>query len=369
MSTVQVNLGGRSYPIRIVPELWDALAGAFEPGTRILVVTDTHVARLYGPLCLRTIRAAGSRPTLVAIPPGERSKRMAVAERICREAVRHGQDRRSMMVALGGGVVGDLAGFVAAVLYRGISLVQAPTTLLAMVDSSVGGKTAVDLPEGKNLVGAFYQPKWVGIGLSVLATLPEREYRCGLAEVVKYGVIRDAAFFEEIERETDALLRRDLHVLEKVVTRCCQIKAEVVSADEHETGLRAILNFGHTLGHALELCGGYRRWRHGEAVALGMRFAACLSVRERQFPTDQYRRLVILLARLGLPVAWPRGAAPVPWPRLRNAMSTDKKARGGVPRFVLVERLGSAVWGCEVPESRLRAAFEAMREENRVGDP
>jgi 3-dehydroquinate synthase len=269
-----------------------------------------------------------------------------------------GLDRRGVVVALGGGVVGDLAGFLAATWLRGVRLVQAPTTLLAMVDSSVGGKTGINLPQGKNLVGAFYQPVEVDIDLRTLATLPEREYRSGLAEVVKYGVIRDAGLFADLEAGADRLMARDVTLLADIVARCCRIKADVVAGDETESGPRAILNFGHTLGHALETVRGYGTWAHGEAVAAGMAYAGEVSIRRCGFPSDDNRRLRRLLERLGLPVDWRAGGdTATDWAAMHAAMARDKKTQAGVVRFVLARRIGEAAFGCEVGADMLEDAF------------
>jgi len=229
------------------------------------------------------------------------------------------------------------------------------------VDSAVGGKTGVNLEQGKNLVGAFHQPVGVVADLATLKTLPDREYRSGLAEVVKYGVIWDATFFTQLETGADKLAARDLDFLEAVVGRCCEIKSEIVAVDERESGVRAILNFGHTFGHALEKVAGYGRWLHGEAVAAGMVYAAEVSVLEKGFPAEDGQRLALLLERLGLKVERGGPRFSWAWPDVRQAMSTDKKARGNAPRFVLAERLGAAVYGCEVAEATLEAAFRSLQ--------
>jgi 3-dehydroquinate synthase len=277
-----------------------------------------------------------------------------MVEELYAKALSVGFDRRSVIVALGGGVVGDLAGFVAGTLLRGVRFIQVPTTLLAMVDSSVGGKTGVNLPQGKNLVGVFHQPVEVVADLDTLKTLPEREYLSGLAEVIKYGVIRDAAFFERLEARLDRLRARDADELEEVVARCCEIKAAVVSSDERETGERAILNFGHTLAHALENVGGYSRWLHGEAVAIGMAFAARLSEQQAGLPAADRQRIEAMLAALRLPVRVDQMA----WEAVRHAMQLDKKVWRRLPRFALAERLGHAVFGREVPEEILIQTFK-----------
>jgi 3-dehydroquinate synthase len=352
--TVRVELGSRSYDIRIGSGM--ASGGALAGAGRVLLVSDSNVAPLHADACERALAARGLTVRRCVIPAGEESKSLAQLSALYDAAVAAGLDRRGAMVALGGGVVGDLTGFAAATYLRGVPFVQVPTSLLAMVDSSVGGKTGINLPHGKNLVGAFYQPVEVTIDLNTLTTLPEREYRSGLAEVVKYGVIRDAAFFAELEAGVPRLLARDPALLGDVVARCCRIKAEVVASDETESGPRAILNFGHTLAHALETALGYGTWTHGEAVSAGMVYAAEVSVRQTGLPRESAARLRRLLAALGLPVDW-RGEGAVSWEAARAVMARDKKACAGVVRFVLARGLGSVQYGCEVPEAVLRDVF------------
>ena len=354
---VQVRLGERSYPIRIgrglLPRLGEACAAA-GLGRSGLVVTDGHVGPLYARTCTDSLAAAGFVVQALELPPGESSKAWNFLLSLYGRALEAGLDRRSFVVALGGGVVGDLAGFMAATYLRGIAFVQAPTSLLAMVDSAVGGKTGINLPQGKNLVGAFHQPVLVQADLSTLATLPARELAAGLAEVVKYGVIRDAAFFARLEALAPELRAARPEALEEIVARCCELKAEVVGLDEREGGLRAILNFGHTLGHAVEKAAGYGGgFLHGEAVAVGMVYASQLSVQLAGLAPAEHERLRALLLALGLPVAAP-GLA---WPELRAAMAVDKKSEGRVPRFVLAGRIGSATPGREVPERALEEAW------------
>lgn len=353
--TVRVELKERSYDIQVGTEL--ALASAMGAGAA-LIVTDSNVDPLYGAQCERQLLAAGVRVARAVIPAGEASKDLHWAGVLYAKAVAAGLDRKSAIVALGGGVVGDLAGFVAATYLRGIRFIQVPTTLLAMVDSSVGGKTGINLPEGKNLVGCFHQPVAVVADLATLRSLPQREYVSGLAEVVKYGVIWDAGLFRDLESSVRGLLDRNTELLDRIVARCCEIKAEVVAMDEHEVGPRAILNFGHTLGHALEKATGYGRLLHGEAVAIGMVYAAYLSTGLKGFADDEYTRLVSLLKSLGLPVKAEGGGGA--WPDVREAMTTDKKASQRVPRFVLAERLGGVVIGCEAPEDRLKEAWDVI---------
>ncbi|HSR88618.1 MAG TPA: 3-dehydroquinate synthase, partial [Pontiella sp.] len=268
-----------------------------------------------------------------------------------------GLDRKSFIVALGGGVIGDLAGYVAATYLRGIPFVQVPTSLLAMVDSSVGGKTGINLPEGKNLVGAFYQPQRVLADLQALKTLPAREYRAGLAEVVKYGIIFDAPFFDFLEENIEKISDvGNVDLLANVVGRCCEIKADVVAKDEREGGLRAILNFGHTAGHALEKAAGYGEYVHGEAVAIGSVFAARASVALTGLAQGECDRIEKMFTDLGLPVKAPEYS----WPELRNALSVDKKTVGGMPRFVLASKIGTVSIGNEIPEDLMEQIWNSL---------
>ena len=354
---VHVDLRERSYDIGIGAGLPVGLAIEDPADRRALIVSDSNVDPLYGGVCEQSLRELGLETARAVVPAGEASKNLTVVGQLYEEALRAGLDRRAVIVALGGGMVGDLAGFSAATFLRGIAFVQVPTTLLAMVDSSVGGKTGVNLEQGKNLVGAFYQPIEVTANLPTLASLPEREYRSGLAEVVKYGVIWDAELFGRLEASASALMERDLTLLEDVVARCCEIKSEVVALDEREGGVRAILNFGHTFGHALEQVGGYGKWLHGEAVALGMSYAANLSVREKGFSAADADRVMGLLRQLGLPTDLAGDAAEMDWARLHVAMAADKKTQRNIPRFVLAQKLGAVAYGCEVSEETLKDAF------------
>jgi 3-dehydroquinate synthase len=285
-------------------------------------------------------------PQVHLFDDAESEKNLQSVEGLARSLVSAGADRHALVVAIGGGVVGDVGGFVAASYLRGVALIQVPTTVVAQVDSALGGKTGVNLPEGKNLVGAFYPPRLVLADPELLATLPEREFRGGLAEVIKYGVIADAKLFAFLEKQMDAILRRDQLALEHVIRRSIAIKAQVVSKDEKESGLREILNFGHTFGHALESVTRYRRFQHGEAVAWGMMCAGLLGHEVAGTPADVVSRIVALVRRIGpLP----------PWPDVKpkeiiDAMRSDKKARGGKLRFVLAKKLGRARTVEGVPE-------------------
>lgn len=357
--TVHVALGRRSYDITIGRNVPVGSSVKQRPGLKAMIVSDSNVDPLYGPRCEKSLRKRGFEARRVMVPAGESSKCSRRVTELYDKALEFRLDRSSYVVALGGGVVGDLAGFVAATFLRGIGFIQVPTSLLAMVDSSVGGKTGINLKQGKNLVGAFHQPVEVAADLSMLKTLPRREYVSGLAEVVKYGVIKDAKFFTFLEKNIDGLLQRDQGLLEDVVARCCEIKAAVVAADEREEGgERAILNFGHTFGHALENNAGYGTLLHGEAVSVGMAFAALLSMKRQGLPREDCYRILMLLKRLELPVS--AAGMRRRWAALRNCMSGDKKTVAGHLRFVLVERIGSAIIGCEIPERGLVEAFEEV---------
>jgi 3-dehydroquinate synthase len=301
------------------------------------VLTSPKVWRLVG----KAVKAAIPRdvPKNVHLfDDAETKKNMRTVELLCRKLTRAGADRKSLIVAVGGGVVGDVAGFVAASYLRGVALVHVPTTLVAQVDSSIGGKTGVNLPEGKNLVGAFYAPRLVLIDTDLLRTLPERQFRSGIAEVIKYGVIADAELFAYLEQKMEKLLRQDRDALEYVIPRCVEIKAEVVSRDERESGLREILNFGHTFGHALESVTKYQRYLHGEAVAWGMIAAAALGREVGITGAEDVTRVVSLIRRMGKIPAWPRVTPKI----LMSAMVSDKKTRAGKLRFVLSSRIGEA---------------------------
>jgi len=340
--TVRVSLGPRSYPIEIgmgtlggVGEAVKARTGA----ARALLVSVPPVDRTYGGAVSRSLRAAGLKVHRFGVPDGERSKRLRQAERLIAEMLDAGADRgSSVVVALGGGVVGDLAGFVAATLFRGIPIVQVPTSLLAMVDSSVGGKTGVNVPQGKNLVGVFHQPSLVWVDAGTLATLPLRQLRAGMAEVVKHAAIWDERLFRRLERDVDALLALETDVVLPILERNCRIKAQVVSRDEREAGLRMLLNFGHTLGHAVEALRRYRGVLHGEAVSIGMAYAAAHSERLGIAAAGTRERLEALLVRIGLPTALPRFERRA----YLRAISVDKKKRDAHIRFVALRRIGQA---------------------------
>jgi 3-dehydroquinate synthase len=340
-ATVRVALGDRSYEILIGAGLLDA-AGTWAglPRARAaLIVTNDTVGPLYAGRLAAQLQAHYALVHVTSLPDGEVHKDWATLNGIFDTLLEQGSDRRTVLFALGGGVVGDMTGFAAACYMRGVPFVQVPTTLLAQVDSSVGGKTAINHPLGKNMIGAFYQPMRVVCDLDTLDTLSPREVSAGLAEVIKYGPIADAAFLDWIEKNIAALVARDRAALAHAVRRSCEIKAEVVGADEREGGLRAILNFGHTFGHAIEAGLGYGEWLHGEAVGCGMVMAADLSARLGLVPAGFAERLQRLVARAGLPVCSPRTLDAA---RMLELMRVDKKAEGGEIRFVVIEAPGRA---------------------------
>ena len=350
MGIVNVPLGNRSYAIKIGTGLLARLGAdcaRLGLGTRCAIISDTNVAPRFAKAAQTSLAKAGFAPTLITIPAGETAKSLKTVAACYDQLAAQRLERKSFVVALGGGVVGDLAGFVAATYLRGLAFVQVPTTLLAQVDSSVGGKVGLNLRAGKNLVGAFYQPRLVLCDLHTLASLPLREYRSGLAEVIKYGIIYDAGLFWRLEQDLPRLLRRDPRTLAAVIARCCEIKADVVRQDETESGLRAILNFGHTLGHALEAISHYGRYLHGEAIAIGQVAAARLSAQVLGLPASEVGRVESLLQRAGLPTRVKLNAPQRQ--KLFAAMRLDKKVTGGEVKFVLARRIGAVEFGHQVP--------------------
>jgi 3-dehydroquinate synthase len=337
--TVRVSLAARSYDIEIGQRLltragdWIAARIHF---SHAVVITDANV-QSHAASVVESLERRNARVSRAIVPAGESTKSVASADELWRLLLEFGADRKSVVVAVGGGVIGDLAGFVAATFARGLPFIQVPTTLLADVDSSVGGKVGVNLPGAKNMVGAFWQPRGVLIDTEVLTSLPEREYRSGLAEVVKYGVILDAEFFEFLEQHVDEIRRRDPQVLRHIIAACCRLKASVVEQDEREeSGLRAVLNYGHTFCHAIEAVTDYGQFLHGEAVAIGMVCASRLAELLGRVPPELTARQVALLSNLGLPVALPE----LPPDELLAAMQRDKKVEHGRLRFVLPSRMG-----------------------------
>src|SRR5262249_24126625 len=324
-------------------------------GQRCAIISDSNVGARYGKAAADSLSAGGFQPVALTIPAGEKSKSLQFVQRCYDQLAARRLERRSFVIALGGGVVGDLAGFVAATYLRGVPFVQVPTTLLSQVDSSVGGKVGVNLRAGKNLIGAFHQPRLVLCDLATLSTLSDREFRSGLAEVIKCGIIFDHAFFQRLERDFSRVMARDPSILSDIIARCCEIKAHIVQQDETETGLRSILNFGHTVGHALEAISHYGQYRHGEAIAIGQVAAAQLSVQVTGLSPAEAKRIRILFARTGLPTEVRLSDSQKR--QLFRAMLLDKKVAQGEIRFVLASRIGQVKFGCKVPVRLIRKAL------------
>lgn len=357
-TTLSVDLGDRSYPIAIGHSLLSdpALVNRYITGQRVAVVTNNLVAPLYLEELTRILTAVGKRVTTIVLPDGEEEKNWANLMRIFDALLAEKCDRKTMLIALGGGVIGDMTGFAAATYMRGVPFIQVPTTLLAQVDSSVGGKTGINHPLGKNMIGAFYQPQAVIADTATLDTLPRRELSAGMAEVIKHGAIIDAAFFGWIEDNIEKLMSRDVDALAYAIQRSCEIKAEVVRKDERETGLRAILNFGHTFGHAIEAGLGYGKWLHGEAVGCGMVMAANLSYRLGFIDGRTTERMRALVQAAGLPVNAP-DLGSEKWLEL---MQVDKKNEDGKIKFILMNPLGSPLITTVPPEILLATLADCV---------
>ena len=354
---VSVNLGSHSYSI-VVERGVLATVGArlrdLGVGRRAALVTDAGILHLHGAAVIASLEAAGFTVTVIEVPEGESAKTLAVAEHCWNRVLTAGLDRSSTVLGLGGGAVGDLAGFVAATFMRGVNFVTVPTTVLAQVDASIGGKTAIDHPKAKNLIGAFHQPRLVVVDPAVVRTLPERDFRSGLAEIVKHGIVLERAYFDEVERDASRLLARDLDVLERVIGGSCRLKASVIERDpEEKSELRFALNYGHTIGHALEAVTGFERWTHGEAVSLGIvaeaRLARRLDLADDAVTVRQER----LLAAVGLPIRADR----LDVDAVLSAITHDKKARDGRVPFVLAPHLGAFRVVYDVPPGEIRAAI------------
>ncbi len=361
---IHVPLGARSYDIVIgeglIGEAGAEIIAALSQGKRIALVTHPHLSERYAEPLADALNKRGFSTRTIDVAAGERSKNLAAVGRLYGEFLDAKLDRKSLIIAVGGGVIGDLVGFAAATYLRGVPFVQVPTTLLAQVDASVGGKTGVDLPQGKNLVGAFHQPSAVLIDPVTLQTLPSRELRAGLAEVIKYGIIYDAAFFSYLQENVFRLVNESADALVHAIARSCEIKAEVVAQDETEQGLRAILNFGHTIGHAVETITSYRRYKHGEAVAIGMLTECLLGEELGITPPEVTAKLVELLRHARLPVAFP---ADIEADAVLNAGQRDKKTVSGKLYFVLPEAIGTVVvWGVD-EEQAIRTAIARHKAE------
>jgi 3-dehydroquinate synthase len=324
------------------------------------LISDSDVARVFADGVKKSLTSSGFRPTLITIPAGEKSKTLQHAAAICDRMIAAGMDRQSFVIGLGGGMIGDISGFVAAIYHRGIPHVQIPTTLLAMVDSSIGGKTGVDARAGKNLIGAFHQPSLVIDDLDVLKTLPRRQFKQGFAEIIKHAIIADAKMFRQLKVAHASGLRRasETHALLSLIKRNIEIKSRIVAKDEWDrTGERALLNFGHTVGHAIEHAGNYRRFLHGEAVSLGIVAACAISVKKAGLPADQHAMIVDLLSRFGLPT---RLSRKFPRRKILDSVKFDKKFEGGKIRFVVTPQIGAAYLADNVTVSDIREAVEKL---------
>jgi len=356
---VDVNLGSRSYRIVVASGALQSVGERLRElrlGSRAALVSDGAIMRLYGKTVVASLESAGFTVTTIDVPEGEAAKTLAVAEHCWDRLLTAGLDRTSTVLALGGGAVGDVAGFAAATYMRGVNFIQLPTTVLAQVDASIGGKTAIDHPLGKNMIGAFHQPRLVVVDPAVARTLPEREFRSGLAEIVKHGIVLDADYFAELERDLAPLAARDLGVLERIIGGSCRLKASVVERDEREAELRHVLNYGHTIGHALEAATGYTRYAHGEAVSLGIvaeaRLARRLGIADDETTTRQER----MLETLGLPVRAPS----IDVEPIVSAMARDKKAKDGRVPFVLAPRIGAFRIVYDVPTTEIHAVIASL---------
>lgn len=359
-ANITVDLGSRSYPVYVKAGLLDDAAMPVAAATharRLLLVSHPRLMELHGSRLASILVEAGFELSVAEVPAGEKSKSLAMVATLYRDMAAAGLDRHSCVVALGGGVIGDLAGFAAATWLRGIDVIQVPTTLLAMVDSSIGGKTGVNLPVGKNLVGAFYQPRAVLADPLVLATLPKRDIRSGMAEVIKTGIIADAALFEFVEANADRCRTGESDSMSRCIVDSAACKARVVSADEREGGLRAILNYGHTAGHAVEKAAGYRRLRHGEAVAIGMVAAARIGVTIGVTPSVVAQRIEDLVETMGLPARVPGG---IGVDQLLSTMSLDKKAKGGSVKWVMARDIGTVETNVTIPETTVRSVLVGL---------
>lgn len=354
---LNVDLGERSYPIFIGSHLLDnaLLISDYVRGSSAVIVSNTTIAPLYLDKVSNALKSAGIRFDSVILEDGEQFKTLASVETIIDTLITQRHDRKTTLIALGGGVVGDITGFAAAIYQRGVNFIQIPTTLLSQVDSSVGGKTGVNHPAGKNMIGAFYQPQCVIADTDTLNTLPERELSAGMAEVIKYGLIHDAGFFDWLELHMDTLMQRDSALLSEAILVSCRTKAEIVAIDEKESGIRAILNLGHTFGHAIESAMGYGNWLHGEAVATGMVMAADLSERHQWIGPEVKQRAVTLLQRAKLPIKAPKEMTVK---KYLDIMAIDKKVESGVIKLILLNELGQAVISSDYDRDLLLLTLE-----------
>ncbi|MDF5709778.1 MAG: 3-dehydroquinate synthase [Nostoc sp. S4] len=361
-SVINVNLPEQSYEIAIAPSSLDRLGqhmASLKLGKKVLLVSNPTIFKHFGKRAIASLTSAGFEVASSTLPPGERYKTLNSIQKLYDVALGNRLERSSTMVALGGGVIGDMTGFAAATWLRGINVVQVPTSLLAMVDSAIGGKTGVNHPQGKNLIGAFHQPRLVLIDPEVLKTLPMREFRAGMAEVIKYGVIWDAELFAQLEasKRLDQLRYVKLELIASIITRSCQAKADVVGKDEKEGGLRAILNYGHTIGHAVESLTGYRSVNHGEAVAIGMVAAGQIAVELGMWQKEDTERQNTLIQKAGLPTQLPSG---VDIEAIIQALQLDKKVKSGKVRFILPTQIGVVTITNEVPSDIIRQVLRGI---------
>ncbi len=362
MNVITVELPQQAYDVAIAPGGLASLGNWMQPlklGKKVLLVSSPPIFRHYGERAIATLTGVGFDVAHCLLPAGERYKTPASLQKIYDAALAHRLERSSTIVALGGGVIGDMAGFAAATWLRGIAFVQVPTSLLAMVDASIGGKTGINHPHGKNLIGAFHQPRLVLIDPEALATLPNREFRAGMAEVIKYGVIWDVELFEQMEQAPQLDQRRSIapDLMQLILTRSCQAKAHVVSKDEKEAGLRAILNYGHTIGHAIESLTGYRVVNHGEAVAIGMVAAGAIAVQLELWMQAACDRQTALIQKAGLPTQLPSN---LDLDAVLDALQTDKKVSAGQVRFVLPTQLGAAIVSEQATAEIIRPVLQKM---------
>ena len=357
IKTLHVELNENSYPLFVGAGILNQI-GEFvksqAKSTKVFIVTDTFVKHQYAPLVLESLKDVGFDVAIIDVPVGEESKSLEQLSRVLDSLIDNQLDRGATLIALGGGVIGDLGGFAAAVYMRGIAYVQIPTTLQAQVDASVGGKTAINHPKGKNLIGAFHQPKLVLIDVNTLETLPQRDIQSGLIEVIKIGVIRDEPLFEMVEENLSAILNLETETLIEMIACACANKAEIVAKDEKESGLRMVLNYGHTFGHALEALTHYKKYRHGEAVSIGMNCAAKLAVNLGMFSETDFERQRALLNRAKLPLTFPYDISPE---ALCGAMSLDKKTLSGRLRLILPTRIGEVVIRDDVTDTKIIEAI------------
>ncbi len=358
MQQISIHLKENGYKIIVGTKILSTLGSTLRhlrPGTDAVIITNPSIQRYHGAGLVAGLRQNGFSVKVLEVAPGERSKSAQGAFKLLEAIARYDINKNIFIVAFGGGVIGDLAGFVAAIYKRGVPYIQVPTTLLAQIDSAIGGKTAIDLPVGKNLVGAFYQPKLVFSDIAVLSTLPKRQIRNGLAEAVKYGVIQDKGLFDYINAHAGALLKADEKIFTEVVLKCSRIKAKVITADEKETkAIRTILNFGHTVGHAVEAGAGYNFYHHGEAIALGMRVAAEISCRLNLLPASDAKKIGVVLSKLGLPERIKK----VNFSQILDHMAHDKKFQAGKNRFVLATTIGRVKVVENVPLTVIKSAIK-----------